>query len=202
MSRLTDAIKPIIFLFYFHPVETSSITVHLQEIFRVLFTLMALALWGSACSKELVEPPRNIKPLDAPQFQLPDLTGQEVSSSSLKGKVTILTFWTTWAPSAVHQLHDLQQLRQNYPEAPIQIVAISLEEAGIKDLEVFLQHSTYPFTILQADPDFQEKFGGIDAVPSTFIINTDWKIINRYTGRTSLNELSAEIDWLLRPIEE
>jgi peroxiredoxin len=164
-------------------------------------TLTGLALLGGACSTDPVEPARNIKPLDAPDFQLPDLKGVQVSSDSLKGKSTIITFWTTWAPSAVHQLHDLQQLELQYQEAPVQIVAISLEEAGVKDLEVFLQHSTYPFPILRAHPDFHQQFGGIDAVPSTFVIDPQWKIINRYTGRTSLSELTKELDWLLRPEE-
>lgn len=174
---------------------------HLKDNHRRFVTLIALVIGMISCSEEPVEPPRNIKPLDAPEFQLPDINGQEVSSASLQGKVTILTLWTTWAPPAVHQLRDLQLLRENYAEAPVHIVAVSLEEAGIRDLEVFLQHSTYPFPILRADPDFQQKFGGIDAIPSTFIITPQWKIINRYTGRASLNELTAELDWLLRPKE-
>jgi len=161
---------------------------------------MALTILTS-CSDTVEEPIRNITAFPAPSFDLPDLMGQNHRSDDLKGNPTILAFWTTWAPSAVMQLEDLKAVHQQYQEIGVKVIAVALDEDGIRDLELFSQHSEYPFTILIAPPDFHENFGGIDALPTTFVINSNWQIINRYTGRIGLIELSKEIDFLTQPKE-
>jgi len=162
------------------------------------FCLVALIVLAS-CQDSIQEPVRNVKPVDAPDFSVQTLDGDTIHSDSLKGTPVILTFWTTWAPSAVHQLDDLEMLVKQTPLTPGNVLAVCLEEGGIRDLEMFLRHSHFAFDIGKAHPDFQQRFGGIDAVPTTFVINQDWQIINRYTGRIDADVLVDELLWLNQP---
>lgn len=54
-------------------------------------TLVAAAPNFSALPAQPYEPRR-----PAPAFSLPDLAGRPVSLADLRGKVTLLFFWTTW----------------------------------------------------------------------------------------------------------
>ena len=36
------------------------------------------------------------KPVSAPDFELPSVKGEQVSLSKYRGKVILLSFWTTW----------------------------------------------------------------------------------------------------------
>ena len=49
-------------------------------------------------------------PTPAPDFLLPDLQGQVVRLSQLKGKVVLLNVWTTWCPPCRKEMPALEAL--------------------------------------------------------------------------------------------
>lgn len=52
----------------------------------------------------------------APDFTLPNLEGQMVSFSSLKGKIVVIHFATAWCPFCNTEAPYLEKLYQNYNE--------------------------------------------------------------------------------------
>ncbi|MBI4662917.1 MAG: TlpA family protein disulfide reductase, partial [Verrucomicrobia bacterium] len=68
--------------------------------------------------------------LAASDFGLPDLSGQEVRLSDLRGKIVLLNFWTTWCTACLTEIPDLIQLQKNYADR-IVILGVSLD--GVPD---------------------------------------------------------------------
>lgn len=165
----------------------------------LLTVLAACALWTASCSQEPDQPPpRSINPFALPEFELPTPDGGKLSSNSLKGKITLINFWTTWSPASIRQKNELMVLRDRYRESGIQVVGIAVStDNSIEDIKSFISHENVDYPIGIADRNFHHKFKGIDAIPSTFVVDPDGMIVNRYTGVALPEELDKEVRYLL-----
>ncbi|MCF8366421.1 MAG: peroxiredoxin family protein [Bacteroidales bacterium] len=62
-----------------------------------------------------------------PEIKLPDVSGKQVSLSSLKGKNVILFFWASWSPECRADIQMLKKLYQQHQEKDFEIYAVSLD---------------------------------------------------------------------------
>lgn len=160
--------------------------------------LLALTLTLSSCFEPPAEPVRNIPPSQAPEFSLTDFSGTTLDSSSLKGEIVVINFWATWAPGCSKEIPELIQLQKKY-QGKVRFIGIALGVSTEPDARKLAQEFglNYPTSI--APSEFHQTFGGIDAIPSSFVIDRQWNMVNRYTGRIRMDELSAELDYMLLP---
>jgi peroxiredoxin len=163
----------------------------------ILIGLVALA----GCNQGPSEPPpRAINPFPLPEFELPTPDGKTISSSTLKGNVALINFWTTWSPSSIRQMNELMVLRERYQNEgeSIQILGIAINtDKSIEDIQSFISHENFDYPIVIADREFPHQFKGIDAIPSTFVVDPSGMIVNRYTGVALPTELDTEVRYLL-----
>ncbi|NJK91847.1 MAG: TlpA family protein disulfide reductase [Blastochloris sp.] len=172
-------------------------SLHLHSVFRsslILVPMLCLALL--ACQKDPLPPVRNIETRPAPEFQMQDFAGTELSSASLKGKIVVLNFWATWAPGCSKEIPELIALQKKYQDR-VRFVGIALGEQTAADASVLARQFGMNYPSAVAPSEFHRNFGGIDAIPSTFVIDPQWNLVNRYTGRISVQDLSAELDYML-----
>ncbi|MGF1679288.1 MAG: TlpA family protein disulfide reductase [Candidatus Methylacidiphilales bacterium] len=152
-----------------------------------------------ACSDTLKEPPpRSINPFPLPDFELPTPDGKTIRSETLRGTITLITFWSTWAPSSIRQGEDLQRVQSRFPDVKIALLGIALstdEDHG--DIQSFLEHGNVDFPIVIAPRSFHHRFQGIEAVPTTFVVDTSGMVVNRYTGVAVPSELDRELRYLI-----
>lgn len=64
-----------------------------------------------------------------PDVSLPDINGDMVSLSSLRGKIVLLAFWASWCPRCEEELTFLQGVYKASPD--IVVVAINQESQNI-----------------------------------------------------------------------
>lgn len=167
----------------------------LKKVCRSLCAFL-LVVTLSACFEEPVAPIRNIEPTAAPEFSFTNLYNSELSSAKLKGNIVVLNFWATWSPACAKDLPVLMQLQTKYL-GKVQVVGIALGEHTLEDAKKMAAQIGLNFPVTVTPFEFHQSFGGIDAVPSTFIIDANWQLVNRYTGRIQLGEISAELDYML-----
>jgi len=148
-------------------------------------------------------PPRTINPFLLPDFELPTPDGKTLSSSAAKGQVTLINFWTTWSPASIRQANALITLRERYKESGIQVIGIAVStDKSTDDIKSFIAHEKFDYPIGIADRNFHHKFKGIDAIPSTFVVDPDGMVVNRYTGVALPEELDTEVRYLLAREQE
>lgn len=105
------------------------------------------------------------------------LDGREVDLADMKGKVVLVDFWATWCQPCVVEMPHLLKAYHAYHEKGFEIIGISLDqnEAALKkfidDLEI-----PWPQHFTGTDNEFAEKFS-IQAIPATFLIGTDGKVV-------------------------
>jgi len=118
----------------------------------------------------------------APDFAVPDLSGQAVRLSALRGKVVLLNLWTTWCPPCREEMPSMQRLYDRLRDRDFQLLAVSQDEDGKRVVEPFVREMRLSFPVL-VDPDHQvgDRYG-VWGYPETFVIDRAGHVVERVIG--------------------
>jgi len=137
--------------------------------------------------------------IDPPDFSLPLLTGGNASLSSYRGKVVIMNFWATWCPPCRVEMPSMETLYRRFNAQGLEILAIDIgEDASM--VRQFIRDSGYTFPIMFDSANRVSSIYGIEAIPTTYIIDREGKIIGRIVGSIMWDNqrVIAAIDALLK----
>ena len=118
----------------------------------------------------------------APAWELQDLDGKLVKSSDFKGKVVILNFWATWCPPCREEIPGFIELQKQYGEKGLVVVGVSLDEGGPAAVKRFAERFKVNYTVVRGDEKILNDFGGINALPTTFVIDKEGRIVGKHIG--------------------
>src|SRR5690349_1458246 len=130
----------------------------------------------------------------APSFRLPGLR-DTIASDSLRGRVVYVDFWASWCEPCRRSFPWLAKLQERYGSRGLAIVAIDLDQER-KAGEDFLAKFPAPFHVaFDASGRTAEAFG-VEAMPTSFLIGRDGKILERRAGFDAKHaaELEERID--------
>jgi peroxiredoxin len=139
----------------------------------------------------------------APAFQLENLQGEKVSLASYKGKAVMVNFMATWCAPCKVETPWLIQLRNQYAPQGFEILGISTDDLDKGDKKknaedkaeiakyVSNMHIDYP--VLIDGDSISQKYGGVDALPTSFFVDRSGKIIAATVGLHDRDELEANI---------
>jgi thiol-disulfide isomerase/thioredoxin len=167
----------------------------------LLFGLMNIV----ACSKGTTPPEGT--PVDAPgdaavvqllkdpapvgDFAVKDLEGKTISSADLRGKVVLVNFWATWCPPCRAEIPDLIRLQEKY-RGKLVVVGISEDEIPPDEVKAFVAEQKMNYPVAMTTPALAKVFRGVSALPTTFVIDRDGKVVQRHVGM--LNAQQAELE--------
>jgi cytochrome c biogenesis protein CcmG/thiol:disulfide interchange protein DsbE len=131
----------------------------------------------------------------APGFALPNLNGKTVSLADFRGKVVVLDFWATWCPPCRREIPDFINLQTEYGSQGLQVVGIALDEP--EKVQTFARQNGMNYPVLLGSDEVSMRYGGIEGIPTTFIIDRSGKIANRFEGFRPRAVFEEEIKKLL-----
>ncbi len=134
----------------------------------------------------------------APDFSLTDATGAKMKLSDLRGKVVLLNFWATWCGPCVIEIPWFESFEQQYKSKGFEVVGVSMDEDGWPAVKPFIAEHKMNYRVLLGDDTVSQLYGGLDSLPTTFIIDRDGKFaFPPHIGLISKNEYINEIESLL-----
>ncbi len=119
-----------------------------------------------------------------PNFSFTDANGQTTNFDSFKGKVTLVNFWATWCGPCKVELPDLIELSKEYADRNVRFIGISTDRGSdvVEDVRSFVQKSGITYQIVIANDDIETAYGNIHAIPTTFIVDENGKIVESFVG--------------------
>ena len=114
----------------------------------------------------------------APAFVLKNIKNKEVKLSDFKGKVCIVNFWATWCGPCRVEIPAFIALQSQYAHKGFSMIGISVD-SGPEVVKTYANKNKINYPMLMADDAVKQNYGGIQGVPSTFVV--DKKGIIRYT---------------------
>lgn len=133
----------------------------------------------------------------APDFSLPDLTGQKLDLSSYRGKVVLLDFWATWCDPCREEVPRFVELQNKYGDQGFQIIGVSMDD-GPEPVRDFYQHFKMNYPVVMGNAKTGELYGGVLGLPIAFLIGRDGRINAKLIGATHMSVLEKEIVNLLQ----
>jgi thiol-disulfide isomerase/thioredoxin len=130
-------------------------------------------------------------PMPVKAFTATDLAGRTISSESWRGKVTIVNFWATWCPPCRAEIPDLIALQEKYGDQ-LQVIGISQDETGPEIVRQFVKEHGINYPIVMSTPEIEQVFTGIYALPTSFVIDRDVKVVAKHVGLLNPQVTEAE----------
>jgi cytochrome c biogenesis protein CcmG/thiol:disulfide interchange protein DsbE len=133
----------------------------------------------------------------APSFKLTSTDNKTISLDDYKGKVVLLDFWATWCPPCRKGIPDLIELQKKY-QGRLVVIGISVDQPDTKpEVVPFVQKMGINYPVVYSDGNVDMLYGGIEAIPTSFIIDKEGKVVKKTVGLESIDNYISVIETLL-----
>tara|TARA_Y100000590_G_C15618168_1_gene976556 strand:+ start:153 stop:734 length:582 start_codon:yes stop_codon:yes gene_type:complete len=121
----------------------------------------------------------------APDFTLNGIDDSLYTLSNLNDKVVLINFWATWCGPCRMEIPEFNEMYENYHSKGFEILGISVSDSK-KQLQNFAKSFIVKYPLLYGKTKQMNKimreYGGVYAVPSSFLIGKEGSIIWSYPG--------------------
>lgn len=156
--------------------------------------LLNLRVSGPITSGSLIEP-QNRKP--APDFTLNDSTGAPVRLSDFRGRVVLLNFWATWCAPCIAEIPMLMELQRAHRDGRFAVLGAALDDDGWKAVKPYVESRKIDYRVVVADDGITDLFGGLQAVPTTLMIDKQGRVAVTHLGLLQKSECQNIVNLLL-----
>lgn len=128
---------------------------------------------------------------EAPPLTLPLIDGDTLSLAGLRGKVVMLNVWATWCAPCRLEMPSMQRVYDRFREDGLEVVAVSVDkDPGLRQsdgairgmVSEFVEQLGLTFPIAVDPTGGTERLYGVEALPTTFLIDRSGRIRVREVG--------------------
>ena len=125
-----------------------------------------------------------IAPVD---FNLPLLSGTSQRLSDLKGKAVFLNFWATWCGPCRMEMPSMEAVYQRLKDQGFAILAVNVGE-NREQVAPFMRENKLSFPAALDESGKISGYYGVQALPTTYILNKEGFIVSRLVGSIDWNQ--------------
>jgi len=162
----------------------------------MLFAMLSVSLGGCA-QPQAKERKETQERKQAPNFTLKDADGKSVSLADYKGKVVLLNFWATWCGPCKVEIPWFIEFEQRFKDRGFSVLGVSMDEEGWEVVRPYISRSRVNYRILVGSDDLAQQYGGVESLPTTFLIDKSGRIASTHVGLISKSDYENEIVQLL-----
>lgn len=124
------------------------------------------------------------------EIQLKDVFGNTVSLSDFRGKIVFLNFWATWCPPCIIEMPSMEKLHRRFKDKNFVMVAINSQETDAQTKSFFNKYKLSFIALLDSSGEVGSWFG-VNALPTTFVLDIEGRIIGRALGPRDWNSQAS-----------
>jgi thiol-disulfide isomerase/thioredoxin len=123
------------------------------------------------------------QPAEVPKLAFVDADGKARSLADWKGKVVLLNLWATWCGPCRKEMPDLDRLQAELGSDTFEVVALSVDRAGVAGSKKFLDQIGTKSLALYVDPTAKMASElRVVGLPATLLIDPEGREIGRLLG--------------------
>jgi peroxiredoxin len=134
----------------------------------------------------------------APTFTLKDSTGKDFRLTDYRGKVVLLNFWATWCGPCKAEIPWFAEFQKKYENTGLVVLGVSMDADSWRVVRPYVDKMHMTYRVLLGDESVAAKYGGIESLPLTLMIDREGRIAARHVGLTSRSDFEQDIVELIR----
>lgn len=127
----------------------------------------------------------------APKFVAPAIGGGEIKLENYYGKVVVVDFWSIGCSPCIEANAHLDKLYRRYRDLGFVAIGLSIDREP-EIVQEFLKRVPVSYPVGMATEDIIRKFGGIFAIPQSFVLDKNSNIVKKYEGFSNLSAYNME----------
>jgi thiol-disulfide isomerase/thioredoxin len=120
-------------------------------------------------------------PDPAPEFQLSGLDGKPISIAAARGKIILLNFWASWCGPCRAEVPDLVELQERYKDR-LQVIGLVVDDDDMDAIHQFVKDFGINYPVGIAPVELRVQYGGIPALPTSFVLDTQGRVVQKHVG--------------------
>lgn len=192
----------------------------MKKLFKILI-LFAVALSLFACNKKTEDNPKETNskettektaaaidledmPIEKFDFQTLEIeNGDVVKSEDFYNEkpLTLVNVWGTFCGPCKAEMPDLAALGEEYKDK-INFLGVVVDTNASMDTNVeealeIMKNAGVTYTNIMPNPTTEDSLVNITAIPTTFFVNSEGKVLGGFVGQKDKESIAATIDKLL-----
>ncbi|GAB3640535.1 TlpA disulfide reductase family protein [Spirosoma arcticum] len=131
----------------------------------------------------------------APEITLSDTTGNAIALSSLRGKYVLIDFWASWCGPCRAENPNVVRMYNKFKDKGFTIYSVSLDKTKA-EWQRAIRNDNLPWTHV-SDLKFWQSIAaqqyGVQAIPATFLLDKEGKIIAKNLRGEALEQKLEEV---------
>ena len=132
----------------------------------------------------------------APEFAVKGVDGGTVNLAAARGKVVLLNFWATWCGPCRMEVPDLVELQKKYQDR-LQVIGLVIDDVDEDAVRKFAKRYSINYPVAMATDEMRFQFGGVPALPTSFIIDAQGRVVQKHIGLRDPELYEMEVRALL-----
>lgn len=136
---------------------------------------------------------------EVPEVRFSTLKGELINMSDLRGRVVLVNFWATSCAPCIREMPQLAATYGKYRERGFETVAVAMDYDPPNLVRDFAQRFKLPFIVaFDARGEIARRFGEVHAVPATFVVNRQGRIVMTQLGELDFDRLHPVLEAALK----
>lgn len=134
-------------------------------------------------------------PATVPELTMETLDGRTISMADQRGKVVLVNFWATWCGPCREEIPYLVRLAERYPDH-LTVIGVSEDHGAPDAVAAFAGQYDVNYPIVMSTPGIKRAFPGVFALPTSFVVDPDGRMVQSHVGLISPVILEQETRYL------
>ena len=124
-----------------------------------------------------------------------DLRGHPIALSAFRGKVVLVTYWTTTCQQCASEMAWFNDFQRRYQERGLEVIGVLVDDGGVAAVKEFVTERPIEYQVVHRDRTNADP--NLKSIPTTFILDRDGRVAARHVGYCSKRELETDIRTVL-----
>jgi thiol-disulfide isomerase/thioredoxin len=134
-----------------------------------------------------------------PTVALKSYSGETFTLAGDDKDVTLLVFWATWCQPCLMEMPTLIKLHGKYRNRNFRVVSINVDDPEGQKVKSIARDFGINYPVLIGNEEIMKQFGGIVALPTSFLIGRDGRIREKLQGLYPEEQLEHMVVLALSP---